>query len=374
MLQLPPFRLEHYFAKHEFVARHMISGSDCESSTIGELLELEPGAKEEFLNVRLGYTETLGNPRLRNHIASLYDRISADQVLVHTGAEEPVFIFMNTFLAPGDHVIVQWPCYQSLTDVPRALGCEVTPWTLVKTEGKRWKLDLDFLKDAIQPNTRLVVINSPHNPSGFHFTHEDYRSIHELSVCHGFVLFSDEVYRYAEYREKDRLPAACDINDRAVSLGVMSKSFGLAGLRIGWVATQNDPILKGMASFKHFTTICNSAPSEFLASVALKHRDSIVRRNRQIILSNLEALDSVLSRNPGVFEWLNPDAGPIAFPALAVNMEVEEFCQAALNKAGVLLLPGSVYGVSGPHLRIGFGKRSFLDGLAALESFLKTLN
>ena len=185
----------------------------------------------------------------------------------------------------------------------------------------------------------------------------------------GIAVFSDEVYRGLEQRAADRLPAACELSDTAVSLGVMSKTYGLAGLRIGWVATRNGAALSRMASLKDYTTICCSAPGEFLAEVALRHADAIAARNRGIIESNLVLLDGFFSRHASRVSWQRPKAGPIAFPRL-LQGTAGELCDALAKSRGVLLLPGRVYEDEGNHVRIGFGRRNMPEALARLEDFL----
>ncbi len=260
-MKLEPFRLERYFAVHEFSASFLLCTSDCESMELGELLSLEPDAAERFQSLWLGYTESAGDPGLREAVAALYETITADHVLMHAGAEEAIFNFMNVALSPGDHVIVHGPCYQSLAEVARSIGADVSEWR--GDPGHGWELDFGTLKTLLTPRTRVVVVNFPHNPTGFLPESDFIQELSDLSERHGFIIFSDEVYRGLELDPSDRLPAVADINDRAVSLGVMSKTFGLAGLRIGWVATRNTRIFNEMAAFKDYTTICNSAPVSF---------------------------------------------------------------------------------------------------------------
>jgi aspartate/methionine/tyrosine aminotransferase len=186
---------------------------------------------------------------------------------------------------------------------------------------------------------------------------------------HGIALFSDEVYRGLEHDDADRLPPACDLSESAISLGVMSKTYGLAGLRIGWVATRNAGVLSRMAALKDYTTICSSAPAAFLAELALRHRDAIAARNRGIVAANRALLDGFFARHPDRFSWQRPKVGPIAFPRLRAG-DVETFCSALLASSGVLLLPGSVYGDTGNHFRIGFGRRNMPEALARLEESL----
>lgn len=370
-MQLRPFKLEHYFARYEFTAPYVICSSDCETLSIHELLAMEPGAAEELDNLRLGYTESMGNPELRIEIAALYNSVSAEQVLVHSGAEEPIFNFINSTLQAGDHIVVHSPAYQSLIEVAHSIGCEVTLWET--REQDHWELDVDFLREKLRPETRVVIINCPHNPTGYLMTREKQNEIDQLSREHGFIVFSDEVYRLSEYRTEDRLPAWCDLNETAVSLGVMSKTFGLAGLRIGWVATRNKLVADKMAAFKHYTTICNSGPSEVLARIALRNKEKVVARNRQIIQENLEHLNGFFTRYQKLFNWQLPQAGPIAFPSLTGGRNVERFCHELVTQAGVLLLPGSVYDVRESNFRIGFGKKNFRDGLKRLELHLHLL-
>jgi len=278
-----------------------------------------------------------------------------------------IFLFMHAALGPGDHAIVHFPCYQSLIEVARSTGCEVTPWTA--REQDAWALDLDELERLIRPNTKAIVVNFPHNPTGYLMPGEDYRRLNQIAQERGISLFSDEVYRQAEYHPADRLPSACEINETSISLGVMSKTYGLPGLRIGWVVTRDESLLAKMAALKDYTTICNSAPSEFLAELALRHRPRLVERNLGIIARNLSILDGFFERYAGRFAWHRPKAGPIAFPRL-LDGDIEAFCHDLVTRSGVLLLPGTVYDDRGNHFRIGFGRANLPQAVERLEAYL----
>lgn len=368
-MKLKDFKLERYFARHEFTAPYLLCCSDCESFTVKDILELEgESAIRSFQDLRLSYTESHGNPELRRIIASLYSSMEAGEILVTSGAEEAIFIFMNISLAPGDHVVVQSPCYQSLYEVARALGCQVTPWEMKEENG--WEPDIETLKKIIGRNTRAIVINSPHNPTGCLISGEKLASIAELARSRDILLFSDEVYRFLEYDQSDRHPAACDIYENAVSLGVMSKAFGLAGLRIGWVATKNSEIYKKMAAFKDYTTICSSAPGEFLAALALKNRDYLVRRNLDIIEKNLAVLDQFFHRHRDLFSWTRPKAGPVAFPGICQDIGADVFCSGLVRDRGVLLLPGTCFDCGNKNFRIGFGRKDLPECVEKLEGYV----
>lgn len=367
-MKLDPFRLERYFAEHEFSAPFLLCCSDCESMKLKDLLAIEPGAAERFESLWLGYTDSLGDPDLRRAISGLYEHITSDQVLVHAGAEEAIFNFMNVALRPGDHVIVHAPFYQSLGEVARSVGAEVSQWQ--GDPGRRWELDLDVLTAALTARTKAVVVNFPHNPTGYLPAPAFARELAALSERHGFIIFSDEVYRGLELDPSDRLPAFADISQRAVSLGVMSKTYGLAGLRIGWIATRNGRLLSELAAFKDYTTICSSAPSEFLATVALRNAGVIVQRNLQIIRDNLDRLDPFFGSHAHLFGWYRPKAGSVAFPAL-LQGTIDEFCADLVEKTGVLLLPGTLFAKGLNAFRIGFGRKSLPEALHRLEEYLR---
>jgi aspartate/methionine/tyrosine aminotransferase len=367
-MNLPPFKLERYFAKYEFNTEFLLCSSDCEAMSIADLLAFEPGAAEKFQRVWLGYTESQGSPALRAEICTLYETIEPEDILVHTGAGEAIFLFMFAAFQEWDHVIVHSPGYQSLADVARAAGCDVSPWRA--REEDNWALDLNELRHLMRSNTRAIIINTPHNPTGYLMSKEDYDALHKIAQENNLLLFSDEVYRESEYDPSTRLPAACDYGEHAVSLGVTSKTYGLAGLRIGWIATKNKAIYDKMASLKDYTTICNSAPSEFLAELAMRNRKRLVERNLGIIKENLSIMDDFFARHANLFEWVRPKAGSMAFPRY-LGGNVEQFCDELVKKAGVLLLPGSVYDDARNHFRLGLGRRNLPQAVERLEEFLR---
>lgn len=368
-MQIPPFKLERFFARYEFKAPYLLCASDCESFSIEELLAFEPDAAANFQRHWLGYTESTGSPELKGEIAGLYDTIEPEQVLVHAGAEEAIFIFMNVALSAGDHVIVHYPCYQSLFEIAQALGCQVSRWQT--SEEDNWELDLELLHRQIKSNTRAVIINCPHNPTGYLMSRPKLDQIIELAGQHRLLIFFDEVYKGLEYQPEDQLPSACDLYEQAVSLGVMSKTYGLAGLRIGWIATRDQEIYRAMAAFKDYTSICNSAPSEFLATLALRHRQKLIRRNLAIVLHNLNLLNDFFAVHTHIFNWRPPRAGSIAFPSLKIAQDSERFCLDLVEKQGVLLLPGAYYDFGPKNFRIGFGRRAMPAALEQLAVYLE---
>lgn len=364
---LPPFKLERFFAKHEFNTEFLLCSSDCESMPITDLLALEDGATERFHNHWLGYTESLGSPSLRKEIAKMYSTAQPEDVLVFSGANEAIYLFMLAALKKNDHVIVHTPHYQSLSEVAASIGCEICSWQARESNG--WSLDLDELKSQVQLNTRAIIINTPHNPTGYLMPRADFDALHAFAQEKNILLFSDEVYRESEYDPADRLPAAVDYGAHALSLGVTSKTYGLAGLRIGWLATKNRDLYEKMASLKDYTTICNSAPSEFLAELAMRHREKLANRNLEIIKHNLSIIDDLFAHYSSLFSWYRPKAGSMGFPKL-LQGDVESFCDDLVRKAGVLLLPGSVYDDARNHFRLGLGRKNLPQAVERLEEYL----
>jgi aspartate/methionine/tyrosine aminotransferase len=367
-MKINDFKLEVFFGKHEFTAPYLLTQSDCASMSINDLLNFEPGAKEAFLEGGLGYTEVPGNPELRKVISDLYTTMTPENIIVHTGAQEPIFNFMNVLLDKGDHVICQFPIYQSLFEVADAIGCEISKWFIEQGENG-WVMDIKKLEQLIKPNTKLIALNSPNNPTGYTFTKGEIAAIVEIARKHDIYVFCDEVYKGVELDE-DKRPWFADCYEKGISLGVMSKAYGLAGLRIGWLATRDEELNKQLIKMKHYTSICSSGPSEFLSIVALKHSDEILERNVNIIKSNLKIAEEFFSRYPKLFEFNRPMAGPIAFIKMNIVTPIAEFCDTLVEESGVLLLPSSIYSFEGQYFRMGFGRANFVDSLKKFEEYL----
>ena len=368
------FALEVYFSRWEFKAKHHMTASDAESLSMADLLAMAtPEDRAAFDDCWLGYTETWGAPDLRAAVAGTYDGLEADNILCFAGAEEGIYAAMRVLLTPDDHVIVAVPNYQAAETLPLSI-CEVTGVPL--RDDMDWRLDLDALAAAIRPNTKLVSINFPNNPTGAVMPRADFDALIAMCREHDLYLFSDEVYRLLEVDETKRLPQAADAYEKGISLNVMSKAYGLPGLRIGWLASQDTDLLARLERYKHYLSICNSAPSERLAVIALAARDRILERNRALVRDNLAALDGFFADYPGLFDWSHPDGGCVAYPKFLGRGGVEAFCHDLVEESGVLLLPASIYqselmDTVPDRFRIGFGRRNIGDGIAEMRRFLE---
>ncbi len=376
------FGLEVFFSRWEFKAKHHMTASDLESMALPELLAMASNEdRVAFENLWLGYTETWGAPKLRVEIAKTYDTMVPDNILCLAGAGEGIYAVSKCLLGSNGHAIVPTPNYQSAETVPLSV-CEVTgvPLIVPSTEGdpQDWRLDLEAIKAAIRPNTRLISLNFPHNPTGMLLNRQELDALIQLCREHGIYLFSDEVYRGVELDIDQQMPQIADVYEKGISLNVLSKAYGLPGLRIGWIASRDKEVLQKVERYKHFLSICNSAPSEVLAMVALKNREKILARNRALMQENVLQLEQLFADFPGLIEWQRPQGGCVAFPRYTGPGSAEEFCKSLLETSGVLLLPASIYAselteVPKDRFRIGIGRDSvFKDGLAAMRRHFET--
>ncbi len=368
---LESFHLERYFAQWEFRAKYLLSASDCESMSIQDVLDIAGEPVSSLAALRLGYTESQGDPALRRAIARYHQSIKPEQIVLTNAPEEAIFLAMMALLRTGDRVIVQVPCYQSLRALAVYHQCQVVPWPMRETDSG-WRMDLDHLETLLAEPTRLLVVNSPHNPTGYLPSLDEFETIIRLAGKHGTWLFSDEMYRGLEYEGTVPLPPASDAYAKAVSLWGMSKSFGLPGLRIGWLSTQDAELIDSLLAIKDYTTICASAPGEFLARLALENGQALFDRNKTLIGDNLARVVAFHQRWAGRFAWRQPVAGSVAFARL-LGEPADRFCARLVQEAGVLLVPSTLFDFGNSHLRWGLGRKGFDAGLEALEDTLNRL-
>lgn len=371
------FELEIFFSKYEFSVKYNAGGSDLQSVAISDLLAFcDDTERAAWDDLYLGYTETYGSPGLRRAIADTYDNLEPENILCCAGAEEAIFALMNALLEPDDHVMVTCPNYQSAETIPMGL-CEASGIPL--DPERNWTLDVDFIKDRIKPNTRLIYINFPNNPTGKVLEKEKYNALIELCRERGIYLFSDEVYRLMERSDEIRLDQAADVYEKAISLNVMSKAYGMAGLRIGWLASRDKKLLEKAERVKHFLSICNSGPSEFLATIALKNRDEILQRNRNLVNENLAVLNGFFAKYNNLFEWTVPDGGCVGFPRYIGEGDVGRFVQTLIDDIGVLFLPARVFKsdllpTPNDRFRVGFGRKNFPEAIRKVDEYLSGRN
>ncbi len=373
MTTLPEFKLETHFSKWEFKARHHMTASDAESMTMRDLLAMAtPEERAEFDNMWLGYTETFGALDLRETIASTYKHRTVDDILCFAGASEGIFAANTVLLEKDSHAIVVTPNYQSHETLPVAI-CEATGVPLNPDDN--WSLDIDQVAAAIRANTKLVTINFPHNPTGAILSLDRYHALVDLCRKHGIYILHDEIFNGLGPTGTKHLPFIADIYERGLSLNVMSKSYGLPGLRIGWIACKDRDVIAKMERMKHYLSICSAGPSERLTKIALNNRATLLARSCAIVDENLPKWDAFFARYPDLFDWQRPAGSCMAFPRYKGAEGVEQFTRSLVEKSGVLLLPSTIYrsdlgATPTDRFRLGFGRTGLDAGLAAIDGHI----
>ncbi|MEO0560980.1 MAG: aminotransferase class I/II-fold pyridoxal phosphate-dependent enzyme [Chloroflexota bacterium] len=366
MMRLPPFQLDRYLDGREH-ARYGLGGSVCHTRTVADVLQLEQNAESRLLALPLDYQPYAGHLPLRETLAGTYDKaIAVENVLVTSGVQEGVFALMNTLLEPGDHIVVQAPCYQLLRQVAETIGCTVTDWYM--DENGQW--DFEWLADQVDAKTKLIVINTPHNPTGEHFTRVEFDRVFEIANQYGSYVLSDEVYRYLEHDASLLLPAGAELYPRAISVSDMSKTYGVPGTRVGWMVCQDTGLLNAVLQFKDYMTITGTAVGQFIAELVIRHRDVIIEENRAMLREHAAYLAHFAERHADRLTIRVPSASTTTFPRFHDGTDVRVLAETAFNAHELLLVPGDVFGDYGDHIRLGFGA---VDFRASLDAFGRLL-
>lgn len=366
-MNLTDFKLERYFAKYEFTTKYLLSSSDCDGYPLQYVLECAtPAERTMYDEIKLGYTDSPGSLFLREAVSKHYKTITPEKVVV-TSPGEANFALMNVLLQKGDHVICMSPAYQSLYQIAEDIGTRVSRW---KPANESWHYDPHDLEELIRPNTKLIIVNFPHNPTGFLPTKEEQHQIVALAQKHNIVLFADEMYYRLVHDEKNHIPSFCDLYENAVSLWGMAKSFGLAGLRMGWLASHHSKVLDRVLAFKDYLTICSSPISEVLTTIALNHKEKFIAPNVAKIKSNISQFEQFVKEHSHVFSFSKPTAGSTAFVKLINGETALQFSERVVKNAGIMLLPSEMLDYGSQHLRIGFGRENLPEALKVLKKYL----
>ena len=367
-MKIETFLLERWMTRHETHVRYDIAESGILPLSTAELLAFEPpdrraAVRDALLAIPLGYSEARGTAELREMLAATYARGDADHVLVTTGAIEANFLLFNVLLEAGDHVIAPYPAYQQLYSVPRAIGCDVSLWQVGPETN--YQYGVDALERMVTPRTRVIVVNTPHNPTGAMLPPEAAGRIYALAESVGAMVIGDEAYRWLAVPDGDPFaPPMFDLGPSGVSVGTLSKPFGLPGLRIGWIAGPPD-LVRECWAMRDYITLSPGKLNDALARLALGHRDEIIERNRRIIAANLAAASSFLTTRGDFLTWTPPRGGLLALLKYDLPMPSLELADRLATEYSVMLAPGSAFGYE-QHLRLGIGQRPdiFAAGLA----------
>jgi len=371
--QLPPFRLERWFAEFEFIpGMRNLAASGPFAVTTKELLALEgPETTARYLELGLDYIENPGSESLRQAVASLYTTLKADNIRIMSGASEALFLLILTTATPGSNIIIEEPCYENVPGIAQALGMEVRRLPLRQEDG--WKPDIERLAGLIDDKTRIVYLVHPHNPTGSVLSKNEMQAIAALTERVGATLINDEVFRLIALNG-DPMPSLVDNVENAISIGDMTKPWGLGGLRVGWVASRRSELLNRLSAARDYSTMCCSAPGEFLAELALRHSEQIISPRLTAARTNLDQLAEAIAQSQGNLSWQRPESGYTAFVRLPARLSSSAFCWRLAQEQHLLLLPGEVYGSAYEQfVRIGFGctPQTFQQGLTTFIDALQ---
>lgn len=376
-MKIEDFALERWLTRHELHVKYDIAESGILPLKLNDLLAFESAedraaSLERLLNLPLGYSEAVGTRELRGMIAATYPNIDPDNILVTTGAIEANFLLFNVLLDAGDHVVATYPAYQQLYSVPRAIGCNVSLWKV--TPENDFCYDLNALQALITPKTRLIVVNTPHNPTGAMLSEHELRQVYALAESVGAMVLCDEAYRWLAIPGGENFaPPICTLGKHGISVGTISKPFGLPGLRLGWMVAPKDIIAKCWA-MRDYVSLSPGKLNDAIAILAFKHREKIIERNTAIIRANLDAANAWVAQQADILAWKPPRGGLLALLKYQLDMPSLELADKLATEYSVMLAPGSSFGYEN-YLRIGVGQNPavFQAGLAAAAQCFASL-
>lgn len=362
-----PFKLERHFAKYEFNVKYLLSSSDCDGFSMDYVLNAaEHGELELWNNLTLGYTDSLGHPLLREAIASHYNTIKREDVFVLSPGEAN-YMLMQICLKPGDEVVCMRPAYQSLYQIAASMGCSMHWWE----PDENGYFDPDRLDQLVTANTRMIIVNFPHNPTGYYPTRDELNKVISIASRHKTLLFSDEMYHKLVHDPALLNDSLCDLYENAISLWGTAKSFGLAGVRIGWVTTHNWELLREMHEWKDYLTICSSAPSEILTMIALNNSERFIEANLEKIRRNKIIFSQFVNRNCELFPgYRETNAGSTAFVKINLKEPALDYSEKLVSATGIMLVPAEMFEYGNRHFRIGFGRSNMEEALAVWEDYI----
>jgi aspartate/methionine/tyrosine aminotransferase len=368
-MQLKPFLLDIWLDSHEHDIEFNLAASEGPRWKLNEILSLvAEEERERFLNHKLGYSRPAGAEGLRAAIAEMQG-VKAEAVQVVTGASEALLVLMWLAAERGANVILPRPGYPPFSALPESLGLESRYYALRKEND--FRIDVEEIKKLADGNTKLILVNSPHNPTGATISDAELDSLHEFTSSRGIQLVSDEVYHPIYHgsatRSAARLPRATVIHD-------FSKAFPLSGIRIGWMIEQDAKLRERYWNARTYFSICNNTAGEMLAEIAMRHRDRILGKTQETATQNLRLLEDFMAEHGETLGWTRPGGGMTAFPWLRSGENSRGLCQAAAEH-GILLAPGDCFDEAcSSHFRLGFAAvtEKFPEALDRLGEFVRS--
>lgn len=360
------FKLEKWINSREDRTKVDLSTTCPRALTLNELTQI---TKEDFSSmsgISLNYGQLHGTKRLRQVISNLYENVNFDNVTVTLGGIGANYLVLRTLLNKGDKVVCVCPCYQQMYTLPKTFGANVDLFFL----NEDWTFDIDHFNAVISDDTKLICVTNPNNPTGMNF---DLAGVIEVAKRVGAFLFVDEVYRGLNHCGNVYSKSAIDLYDKAIVTGSMSKTYSLAGIRLGWIVA-NSNIIEQINSNREYNTISISALDDYVATIALENHEKIVERNLKIILENKKILSTFIKAN-NHFSWVEPNAGTISCINFDYDLTSEEFCAKLFDDTGVLTIPASCFDMQQKFFRIGYAMDSQLlqNGLDLISYWIRKI-
>lgn len=370
MVHLQPQTAQQFFDRPEVEnAKVNLSASAVESISLNELLAISPTAEEDFRNTNIDYSTRHGSPILLDYISRHYKTVKVNNIIVTSGLDDALGMLSLALLEKGDRVVVLSPTYPPHQQLPIRFGASMIPWRA--TEDTNWIPDLDELRKLVALPTRMVIVGFPQNPTGFMPDGAFAMEMIEIVTNSGAILISDEIYAGLTPGADFSGSNLADKNDQVISLNGLSKTYGLPGLRVGWIASENQAVISKIKATRDLFNAYLPTPIEVLARIALENKDLLYKRNAAIVTAGAEAATEFFQQHNDLFRWTPPAAGVLSFPKWLGPDGARNLSERLIAEASIAFAPGQSFDAGDNNLRLSIGQKPVIEGLDRLHDFLK---
>ena len=346
-MQLKPFLLDLWLDQFDHDIEFNLAASTGPAWTVSDILALgDDETRHRFLNHKLVYNHPAGTDSLREAIAEMQG-VPVEAVQIVTGASEALVALMWMAAEPGANVIIPQPGFTTFSALPESLGLETRFYRVRRENG--FRIDPEEIRRLADAKTKLILVNSPHNPTGAAVSDEEMEALHEFAAGRGIQLVCDEVYHPIYHGRKTRSAARLP---HATVIADLSKAFSIPGVRTGWMIEHDARRRQQYWTARAYFSISNTTTGEMLSEIAIRKRDAVLGRTQETASRNLKVLEGFMAEHRDVLGWIPPAGGMTAFPWLVSGEDARPFCQAATER-GILLAPGDCFDAP-EHFRLGF--------------------
>lgn len=341
------FYLENWINNHNSNIRYDLSNTCIEPLSLKELFQITNSDFSDIMSKKLDYGFLYGSDKLLGIISNLYEKCSIKNLTLTHGGISANQLVLETLINKGDNVVCIEPSYMQMASLAKFYGARVQSFYM----NDDWTINIERLKTIVNNDTKIICLTNPNNPTGKEI--KELNELIDIANKYGCYVVSDEAYRGLSHKENYITPSVSDIYEKGISTGSMSKTYSLAGIRLGWVKA-DEKIINDINLNRQYNTISMSAVDEYIAEIALLNSDKIIDRNKEIIFENKEILKQFLIENKNEFSWIEPDNASIACIFYKENMMSEEYCENLYQEKGILVIPAKAFGMNG-FFRLGYG-------------------